>query len=275
MNTRAGGTGAGGNGPGGRRAERCAGGGPRSLRARAAGGDRLSSQRLAAASSSARSVTRRATWRPCRPTGRSPACCRWCSSAAGCSGASRCRCRFSTTAAWSPTPPTRGGRSWTRAIAETAARRGVASRAASHRCSSSRTSRPSGTRWPCACALEPDRRPAVGAARSEGPQPGPQGREEPGSRSWTAATELVDEFYAVFAHNMRDLGTPVYARAFFVEVLRTFPDTARVFVVRHDGPAGGGVDRLLAPLDDRSALGLGAARRPTRCAPTCCSTGTC
>ena len=72
--------------------------------------------------------------------------------------------------------------------------------------------------------------------------------------------ELVDEFYTVFAHNMRDLGTPVYARAFFAEVLRTFPDTARVFVVRHEGTAGGGVDRLLAPLDDRGAVGLGAAR---------------
>jgi FemAB-related protein (PEP-CTERM system-associated) len=47
--------------------------------------------------------------------------------------------------------------------------------------------------------------------------------------------ELLDEFYAVFAHNMRDLGTPVYGRVFFAEVLRVFPDTARVFVVRHDG----------------------------------------
>jgi FemAB-related protein (PEP-CTERM system-associated) len=47
--------------------------------------------------------------------------------------------------------------------------------------------------------------------------------------------ELVDDFHAVFAHNMRDLGTPVYAKAFFAEVLRTFADTSRVFVVRHQG----------------------------------------
>ena len=47
--------------------------------------------------------------------------------------------------------------------------------------------------------------------------------------------ELVDEFYAVFARNMRDLGTPVYAKAFFAEVMRTFADTARIFVVRHEG----------------------------------------
>jgi FemAB-related protein (PEP-CTERM system-associated) len=44
--------------------------------------------------------------------------------------------------------------------------------------------------------------------------------------------ELADDFYAVFAHNMRDLGTPVYARRFFTEVLRAFPETTRVFVVR-------------------------------------------
>jgi FemAB-related protein (PEP-CTERM system-associated) len=47
--------------------------------------------------------------------------------------------------------------------------------------------------------------------------------------------EMVDEFYAVFARNMRDLGTPVYGKAFFAEVLRTFADTARIFVVRHQG----------------------------------------
>jgi FemAB-related protein (PEP-CTERM system-associated) len=44
--------------------------------------------------------------------------------------------------------------------------------------------------------------------------------------------ELLDDFYRVFARNMRDLGTPVYARRFFAEVLRAFPDRARVVVVR-------------------------------------------
>jgi len=54
--------------------------------------------------------------------------------------------------------------------------------------------------------------------------------------------ELVDDFYAVFAHNMRDLGTPVYARSFFDEVLRTFADSARIFVVRHAGrPVAGSI----------------------------------
>jgi serine/alanine adding enzyme len=44
--------------------------------------------------------------------------------------------------------------------------------------------------------------------------------------------ELLTPFYAVFARNMRDLGTPVYACRFFEEVLRAFPDRTRVHIVR-------------------------------------------
>jgi FemAB-related protein (PEP-CTERM system-associated) len=47
--------------------------------------------------------------------------------------------------------------------------------------------------------------------------------------------ELLPAFYDVFAHNMRDLGTPVYGIAFFREVLSTFPDRTRVLCVRHEG----------------------------------------
>jgi FemAB-related protein (PEP-CTERM system-associated) len=43
--------------------------------------------------------------------------------------------------------------------------------------------------------------------------------------------ELLDRFYGVFAHNMRDLGTPVYSRRFFAEVIAACPDSARVFLV--------------------------------------------
>ncbi|HUK35524.1 MAG TPA: FemAB family XrtA/PEP-CTERM system-associated protein [Vicinamibacterales bacterium] len=43
--------------------------------------------------------------------------------------------------------------------------------------------------------------------------------------------ELLDQFYAVFARNMRDLGTPVYARRFFEEMLDAFPERMRVHVV--------------------------------------------
>jgi len=50
-------------------------------------------------------------------------------------------------------------------------------------------------------------------------------------------SELVGDFYAVFARNMRDLGTPVYSRRLFDEVLRTFPDRAQLHVVRLNGLA--------------------------------------
>jgi len=50
--------------------------------------------------------------------------------------------------------------------------------------------------------------------------------------SETGGIELVQPFYDVFAHNMRDLGTPVYSRALFIEAVRRFPDAARVHVVR-------------------------------------------
>jgi FemAB-related protein (PEP-CTERM system-associated) len=54
-------------------------------------------------------------------------------------------------------------------------------------------------------------------------------------------TELLPEFYRVFARNMRDLGTPVYAQKFFDEVLNAFPDRARLIVVRlKDAPIAAG-----------------------------------
>jgi len=36
--------------------------------------------------------------------------------------------------------------------------------------------------------------------------------------------ELLDGFYEVFARNMRDLGTPVYAKNFFHNILEAFPE---------------------------------------------------
>lgn len=44
--------------------------------------------------------------------------------------------------------------------------------------------------------------------------------------------ELLDSFYTVFAENMRDLGTPVYPRRFFLELLQTLGDRARIALVR-------------------------------------------
>lgn len=47
--------------------------------------------------------------------------------------------------------------------------------------------------------------------------------------------ELLDGFYEMFCRNMRDLGTPVYGRNFFRNVLDEFPDTARIISVIHNG----------------------------------------
>jgi FemAB-related protein (PEP-CTERM system-associated) len=46
-------------------------------------------------------------------------------------------------------------------------------------------------------------------------------------------SEDVAHFYAVFARNMRDLGTPVYSRRFFEEVVSSFPESARVCTLWH------------------------------------------
>lgn len=44
--------------------------------------------------------------------------------------------------------------------------------------------------------------------------------------------ELLTDFYSVFSQNMRDLGTPVYPRAFFENFLPSFRDGSEVIVVR-------------------------------------------
>lgn len=51
----------------------------------------------------------------------------------------------------------------------------------------------------------------------------------------TGGAELLDDFYTVFAINMRDLGTPVYSKEFFRKMLQAFPDESRLIVLRHEG----------------------------------------
>ena len=46
--------------------------------------------------------------------------------------------------------------------------------------------------------------------------------------------ELLDGFYDVFVRNMRDLGTPVYGREFFYNILDELRDSARIVAVRHN-----------------------------------------
>jgi FemAB-related protein (PEP-CTERM system-associated) len=50
--------------------------------------------------------------------------------------------------------------------------------------------------------------------------------------AWTDA-DTRDDFYAVYAENMRDLGSPVHSRGFFQAMLTALPGTARVLLVRN------------------------------------------
>ncbi len=49
--------------------------------------------------------------------------------------------------------------------------------------------------------------------------------------------ELLNDFYSVFSTNMRDLGTPVYSKQFFKEMLNTFGENTFVAVVKLNGEA--------------------------------------
>jgi serine/alanine adding enzyme len=55
--------------------------------------------------------------------------------------------------------------------------------------------------------------------------------EKSGLRVLQGHAELAEGFYQVFAHNMRDLGTPVYGRRWFREIVSMFPDSTRLFAV--------------------------------------------
>lgn len=48
-------------------------------------------------------------------------------------------------------------------------------------------------------------------------------------------SELLDDFYHVFARNMRELGTPVFSRVFFAQMLEAFPRDNFICVVRDRG----------------------------------------
>ncbi len=49
--------------------------------------------------------------------------------------------------------------------------------------------------------------------------------------------ELLNDFYAVFSRNMRDLGTPVFGRELFAAILDGFPEAAELCSVRDGGRA--------------------------------------
>jgi len=47
--------------------------------------------------------------------------------------------------------------------------------------------------------------------------------------------DLLDDFYSVFARNMRDLGTPVYSKAFFENIISTFTKKAHILIITLSG----------------------------------------
>ncbi|MBN8279079.1 MAG: FemAB family PEP-CTERM system-associated protein [Gammaproteobacteria bacterium] len=55
--------------------------------------------------------------------------------------------------------------------------------------------------------------------------------EREGALARHGGSELIPDFYRVFARNMRDLGTPVYAPSLFRRILEQLPRAARVTVV--------------------------------------------
>lgn len=61
-----------------------------------------------------------------------------------------------------------------------------------------------------------------------------KGEKQAFAVAWGGA-ELLDGFYAVLSENMRDLGTPVYGKRLFREILGAFPGDAEICLVS-DGP---------------------------------------
>lgn len=59
--------------------------------------------------------------------------------------------------------------------------------------------------------------------------------EKEGMTTEIGGQHLLGDFYEVFARNMRDLGTPVYGKRFFAEILRTFPKDAKICAVKFEG----------------------------------------
>jgi len=65
--------------------------------------------------------------------------------------------------------------------------------------------------------------------------------EKSGTTFSVGTAEELDDFYRVFGLNMRDLGTPVYGRAFFQNVLRSAKDAAVLLVRREGRPAAAAI----------------------------------
>jgi FemAB-related protein (PEP-CTERM system-associated) len=50
-----------------------------------------------------------------------------------------------------------------------------------------------------------------------------------------AGIDQVSKFYAIYAKNLRDLGTPVISKKFFLSIVMTFPENSQIYCAVHDG----------------------------------------
>ena len=69
-------------------------------------------------------------------------------------------------------------------------------------------------------SLDPKNRRKVNKAVKSGLSANPEG------------TSALDDFYSLYAMTMRNLGTPVYGKEFFLEIVRAFPDDTEIIMVR-------------------------------------------
>jgi serine/alanine adding enzyme len=69
--------------------------------------------------------------------------------------------------------------------------------------------------------------------------------EKSGLTTHLGGAELLEEFYPVFAANMRDLGSPVHNSQFFAQIFLEFGEKARLLLVRHENRTIGGLIVLL------------------------------
>ena len=66
--------------------------------------------------------------------------------------------------------------------------------------------------------------------------------QKEGATTRIGGAELLPLFYAVFARNMRDLGTPVYGRSFFATIARELPEHMDVVIAElHGAPVAAGI----------------------------------
>lgn len=67
--------------------------------------------------------------------------------------------------------------------------------------------------------------------------------ESSGLASSRVGSERLDDFYAIFSRNMRDLGSPVHSRKFFSEIFSAFGSAAGLYLTMdaQESPVAGGV----------------------------------